>query len=156
MPETKLTGVKIFCILVLLSSFIQLTRVVDDTAWYFETYAYMPAWLAVVRYCFSWFQRIVGITAAILTLMYRNLGRQLLLIIGIFTITTVYWKHPYVAVRRHVEGLQASFPPQAHDFSLDTIAAAATVILILLDITFQGILIYYFTRRRVREAFVKS
>ncbi|MCA9403003.1 MAG: hypothetical protein KC897_04420 [Candidatus Omnitrophica bacterium] len=156
MPKTRLAGVKILCILVLLSSFLHIHSLLEDTPWYFENYAYLPAWLAVIRYSFSWFQRILGVTAAVLTLMYRELGRKLLLIIGIFTITTVYWKHPFEAVKIHAEGLQASFPEQAQQFSLDSIAATATVFLILIDVTFQGIVIYYFTRKRVKEAFANS
>ena len=156
MAERKRVGVTIFCVLVLLSSLMHIGKLIEDAAWYFDTYSYMPYWLTVTRYSFSWFQRIVGITAAILTLMYREWGRRLLLIIAVFTIATVYWKHPFVGVKRHAVELKAQYPAVYGDISIDTIVVWATIVLILLDVIFQSVVIYYFTRRQVREAFVKS
>lgn len=155
MSERKLAGVTLFCALVLLSSLMHMEKLVEDRAWYFETYSYMPLWLATARYSFSWFQRVAGITAALLTLNYREWGRRLLLVIAVFTISTVYWKHPYVAVERHGAELKIQYPAVFGDYSLDHIATVATIGLILIDVLFQSAVIYYFTRREVREAFRK-
>lgn len=155
MAKQKLAGVTIFGLLILLSSFVHMSKLVEDATWYFETYGYMPAWLTTTRYCFSWFQRIVGITGAILVLKYHEWGRKILIAIGVFTITTVYWKHPYIAVKAHAQSWQKSFPLEVQQYSLETIALWATFILIILDVVFQSVLIYYFTRKDVKEAFQK-
>lgn len=155
MQKRRLTGVTIFGVLVLMSSMMHMEKLIEDTDVYFKTYAYLPAWLTTTRYCFSWFQRILGISAAILALMYKEIGRKLLLLIGIFTISTVYWKHPYVAVESFVYDMQGRYPVDVQVFSLESIALAATISLCFLDVLFQGILIFYFTRDGVIRAFNK-
>ncbi|MBZ0165992.1 MAG: hypothetical protein K8I00_04230 [Candidatus Omnitrophica bacterium] len=155
MQKKKLAGVTIFSVLVLMSSLMHMGKLIEDTDVYFKTYAYLPGWLTTTRYCFSWFQRVLGISAAILALLYKEIGRKLLLLIGVFTITTVYWKHPYVAVERFVYDMQGRYPVEAQAFSLESIALAATISLCFLDVLFQGILIFYFTRDGVKKAFKK-
>ncbi len=156
MPKTMLAGAKFFGLLYVIGSLLHMGKLVDDAEWYFATYAYLPAWLTTARYGFSWFQRVAGLLAGILTLLRLELGRKLFIWIGLFTITTVYWKHPYVAVLRHAGTMKTQYPAVFADIPLDSIALSATVGLMLSDVIFQGIVIYYFTRPYVKEAFRRS
>lgn len=146
----KPLGVKIFGALIVVSSLVHIQTLIVDMEWYFYTYSYLPHWLAVCRYSFSWFQRIFGLTAGIGIFFYRDVFRKMLLILGIFTITTVYWKHPYQGVKQHVLILKETVPNYVYS---EKIVLASVIFLITLDVVFQGAVIYYFTRPSVKKSF---
>lgn len=152
-------GVMIFGILLILSSLMHMQKLVVDCGLYADYYAYLPPGMALARYCFSWFQRICGILAGAGILARKEIARKLAFAIGGFTLATVYWKHPYAAVKLHVEYLDKQF----FGYSLSQAGAPFSSIvlysvigLILCDIIFWGAFFYYFTRPSVRNQFNKG
>lgn len=152
-PQEKSTGIIIFGWLIIVSSLLQMHKLLIDKNWYFETYSYMPLWLVYCRYAFSWFQRIAGITAAVGALFCKEWGRKLLVLIGAFTIITVYWKHPLVGFKNHALYLDRVMPSLTQEFTFESLAFYSMITHIILDILFQSTLIYYFTRRHVKQQF---
>lgn len=148
--QKKLTGVTIFGSLIIFSSLLHMSKLVEDKVQYFEYYSYLPAWLAKSRYAFSWFQRIYGLTCGIGILFYKDIFRKGLIILGVFVISTVYWKHPYAAFLKHTQYLSHKIPG---DLPFEAMTLISVIIHILLDVCFQGYLIYYLTRPNVRSHF---
>ena len=67
----------------------------------YDVYQAMFAWLSpqetFFRYTFSIFSRELYILAGILVLLRKDVGRRILIFLSLFTVVTVYWKHPYHA-----------------------------------------------------------
>ena len=153
MKKARLAGVTVFGSIIVFSSLMHMHKLAGDREWYLETYAYMPEWLAWTRYSFSWFQRILGISAGIGILLYKDVFRKLAIIIGVFTICTVYWKHPYEGFKRHTQYLDQVFPEMTEIATFSSITGYAVLGHIMLDVIFQGWLIYYLTRPKVKSYF---
>ena len=151
-------GIVIFAILIIGSSLIHMHKLIVDRIWYFETYAYLPVWLATVRYCFSWFQRIVGISTALGVLFLKNIFRKIAIAIGIFTICTVYWKHPYQGFLKHTRVLDEKYGHYIAligfpEITFSSLTLYAVIGHCILDIVFWGFFIYYFIRPGVKAQF---
>lgn len=153
-------GVTAVGLLFIASSLIHMNTLVVERQWYFEIYNYLPAGWAFLRYSFSWFQRVVGLVAGIGLLVSNGAARKAIIVICWFTILTVPWKHPYGAVLRHAHYLQhkygyllASFGP---DVTFPSVVVPITVILCLSDIIFCGAVIFFLTRRPVRQLFSRQ
>lgn len=155
-------GVTVFAFLLIASSIMHIHKLVVDAQWYADTYSYWLPWLMVLRYAFSWFQRVLGILAAVGLLALNDLARKLAILIGTFTILTVYWKHPYAAYRAHTEYLDAVFGPLFHQlgapagFKIASYTLAAVILNCALDVAFSGALVYFFTRPAVKAQFKKD
>ena len=98
-------GVTLFGILLILSSLIHIQKLIHEIPLYVHYYSDLPPEWIVARYAFSWFQRLVGILAAVGILARREIARRLGIALGCFTVLTVYWKHPYAAVLLHTQHL---------------------------------------------------
>mgnify|MGYP001769335474 CR=1 FL=1 len=155
-------GVTILAVLLILSSIMHIHKLIVDVSWYTDTYSYWPPWLIVLRYGFSWFQRFLGILAAVGLFALNDMARKLAVLIGAFTIVTVYWKHPYAAYRAHTEYLDAVFGPLFHQlgapagFKIASYTLAAVILNCALDVAFSGALVYFFTRPAVKAQFKKD
>lgn len=155
--ERNPNGILLFSILIILSSLLHIHKLVFDRNWYYSVYSYLPEWLLNARYCFSWFQRILGISVAIGVLYYQEIFRKIALAMGVFTITTVYWKHHYPAFKDHTlrviedMGLLHQLPVLKENLS--DLAIAGIVLHATLDILFWSIVIYYFTRKNIKSLF---
>ena len=156
MKKNGLIGVTIFGVLTVLSSLVHMSKLIGDRQLYFEYYSYLPLWLAYARYSVSWTLRILGISSGIGILFYKDVFRKLLIIIGIFTICTVYWKHPYEGFKKHTAHLDKVYPEMIKNVSFSSLTIYAVVIHIMYDITYQGVLIYYFTRPDVKAKFKEN
>jgi hypothetical protein len=153
------TGVTVFAFLLIVSSIMHIHKLIVNVSWYVDTYSYLPPWLIVLRYSFSWLQRALGILAAVGLLALNDTARKLAIAIGIFTILTIYWKHPYIAYKAHTEFLDSRFGLLFHQlgapagFKISSYAMAAVVLNCALDVMFCGILIYFLTRPVVKKQF---
>ena len=160
-------GLVIFSWLIIISSFLHMHTLLCNRDWYYQVYGHWPQYAIVLRYCFSWFQRFAGIAAAIGILCFKDFFRKLGIAIGVFTILTIHWKHPYGAFLRSNQILDNKFRPLLqssgiqtwlHSVGLEDINFASyTIISVvghsLLDILFWAGFIYYFTRRQTKDLF---
>lgn len=127
--------------------------------WYLdEVYGHWPRWAALLRYSFSWSQRILGLTAGCGILLHRELFRRLALVIACFTISTVYWKHPYAAYYLHTKRVMAQtnilfVQNGLPAIPFQSLVMPAMILNCLLDIGFCLWLIHYFTRPEVIAQF---
>jgi hypothetical protein len=153
------SGVTALAWLLIISSVMHIHKLIVDVPWYVDAYGYLPPWLIVTRYAFSWLQRCAGILAAIGLLALNDVARKLAILIGTFTILTIYWKHPYVAYKSHAEYLDRQMGPWFYEigapagFKIASYTTAAVILNCALDILFCSILIYFFTRRSVKKQF---
>jgi len=142
--------------LYIFTSLSQMYTLTMRKEWYLEVYAYMPIWLAYTRYAFSWAQRIIGITGGIGLILRRSFGHWIILGINVFTILTVYWKHPYTGFLRHAQALDIQYPLffQQYPFlSFASLARWSMIGHILFDIVFCSAVIYFLTRPAVKQHF---
>jgi len=157
MKNRRPKGVIIFGVLIIVSSLIHIHLLVSQYDWYRENMlTCMPEWLVVVRHCFSLFQRILGLTIAVGILRSKNIFRKLGIALGVFTICTLYWKHPYSAFLRHTNYLDQQFGhllTAAPGITFSSLALISLIVHYILDIAFWGIFIYYFTRPKVKVQF---
>lgn len=161
MPEKTKTfiGIKIFGYLFIITSLMNIYTLSSQTNWYLnEVYAHWPRWAAILRYSFSWFQRIIGLTAGCGLLKRWDISRKIILALACFTISTVYWKHPYVAYYYHTQRVVEEYGPQLASMGLGQIAfepivMPALILNCLLDIGFNLAVVYYFTRPKVVSQF---
>lgn len=156
--KTPPMGVVFFAILIIGSSLIHMHTLIVKKDWYWEVYAYYPGWLIALRYSFSWLQRIVGLSVAAGTLLLNNMFRKLAIILGMFTIATVYLKHPYTGFARHTAILDEQYGSVIRsfgiaEFSFQSLTVAAMIVHWLLDIGFWCFWIWYFTRPHIKEYF---
>ena len=160
MRESIPKGIKIISVIFITSSLIQMHALLNFE-WYKEVYRYLPHQLMITRYCFSWAQRILGLSAAIGILYLNNFSRKILLCISIFSILALYWKHPFIAFQYHTEyldrelGFLFSHTGLPH-ISFSSLVLPSLIVQDLSDILFNGVVIYYLTRPKVKAMFKKS
>ena len=157
MEKKRSKVIIIFGILIIVSSLLQMHKLVFEYERCREVIlACLPEWLVAVRYCFSWFQRILGLTIAIGILRLNNTLRKLGIVFGIFVICTVYWKHPYPAFLSHANYLDqqvGQLLAAAPGITFSSLTRISMIGHCILDIVFWSIFIYYFTRPIVKEQF---
>ena len=156
--KIKPPGVVIISALLIFSSLIHIQTLVFNFDWYRQNFGYLPEWLANLRYCFSWLQRILGITAGIGILYLNNQSRRLGILIGYFTIATLYWKHPLEAFETHTAFLDQKLGPLLSwmgktDISFSSVALPAMIVHDVLDISFWLTVIIYLTRPGIKKYF---
>ena len=69
--KKKFVGIKIFSALIIITSLMHIRTLFLGKQWYGQLYQFLPEWLLTLRYCFSWFQRLLGLFAAVV-LLYRK------------------------------------------------------------------------------------
>lgn len=151
-------GITLWGALLIFSSLIHIHKLIVDIEWYTSTYSYWPAGLIVLRYSFSWVQRILGTLVGAGILMRNNLARLTGMGIGWFTMAVLCWKHPYHAFKIHAQYLDKRY---AYFFSslgvphlsFESLALAATIAQWICDITFWSFFIFFFTRPSVKKQF---
>jgi hypothetical protein len=132
-------------------------KLATEESLYAHYYSYLPAWLMVARYYFSWLQRIIGFLVGIGLLAQKEIARKIGIAIGCFTILTVYWKHPYPAFKLHTQYLDQQFGYIPARFgtglTFSSVTLPAVILHCLGDIIFWCIFIYFFTRPSVKGQF---
>lgn len=151
-------GVTIFAILILVSSCIHIQKLIDDVPIYVKYYSYLPPWLMLLRYSFSWFQRMVGILIGVGLLGQKDIARKAGIALGIFTSVTVPWKHPYEAFKLHTQFLDQhyGFMLSGTSITFSSLTRVSDIIHCFLDVLFWAIYIYFFTRPSVKAQFKPS
>jgi hypothetical protein len=149
--------------LLILSSFGHISTLLFGVEWYRSNFSYWPDWVFWSRYCFSWLQRLLGLTAGIGFLYGDKICRKIALAIAIFTITTVYWKHHYPAFQHHCQWMYTKFgggllgiAGADNPAMRETCCYGAYLMNCFGDVTFCLALIYYLTLPSVKEYFQKS
>jgi hypothetical protein len=170
MVKKRPKGLVVFSVLIILSSLLHINTLYRYSDWYTGIYGYWPEWLIDLRYAFSWIQRIIGIMTAIGILFLNNLYRRIGILLGCFTIITIYWKHPYQAFLKSNMILDEQLGPLFEHIGLQdylqsiglaplsfaSYTVAAIVFHSLLDILFWFGFIYYFTRPEIKRIFINK
>ncbi len=157
LPRSK--GVLIFGVLLIVSSIIHIQKLVEASGTYYVQYfGFMPEWLLLARYMFSWFQRAIGILIALGLLAQKEVARKAGILLGIFTVLTLYWKHPYEALKEHTKHLDALYGKilltmGIKNITFSSVTFPSLIGLYLADIIFWAIFIYFFTRPSVKAQF---
>jgi len=152
-------GLKIFAGIYIFSSLVHLHALLTSFSYAKDIFLQStPLWLLNLRYCFSLFLRIIGLSTGFGILFLKEIFRKIAIAISIFTICTLYWKHPYQVFAKHTELLDQKFAEilrssgaPANLFSLATIPAL--IAHYVLDILFCGLVIFYFTRPKIKALF---
>ncbi len=151
-------GVVIFGVLLILTSIWQAQKFLSFDN-YSRVFQQLPQFFIVGRYIISITLRVLGFLAGIGLLLRKDIARKLALGIVIFTLFTLYWKHPYFVVYNYykISFYFTQNPDMMTQFVLpETIKQYALVTLAvfyLFDIIFCSGLIYYFTRPKVKAQF---
>ena len=102
-------GLMIVAFLFIFTSVIHMSTLYVKREWYWTVFKELPGWLIGVRYAFSWFQRCVGLSAAIGLLLMKEVWRKITIVWGVFTIATVFLKHPYAGFSFHCQILDKKY-----------------------------------------------
>lgn len=151
-------GVTIFGILLILSSLIHVQKLIDDVSIYVHYYSYLPPWMIVLRYSFSWIQRLIGILVGVGLLSRKDIARKVGMLLGLFTILTIYWKHPYDAFKIHTALLDQRLGNifillGVDNISFSSLTIASMIAHYIADSLFWGVFIFFFTRPSVKAQF---
>ena len=126
----------------------------------FDFYSYavkfspLPEKFILARYVLSIGIRIFLLIAGIGILFRKDIFRKSVLFISLFTICTVYWKHPFLCFKNSLmlnikQGmLSVDLLPK-----IDTMAWICLAVCYLIDIIIATFLIYLFTRPKIKEQF---
>ena len=155
MTKKKPIGLIIFATLLILTSLAQLAIELSRAKLYIAQLYPMTLNLILPRYLVTVTIRIVGLACGIGILALNNFFRKLLILLCISTIVTIYWKHPFFIFEKmyrqlHINYLQARIPEPA---SLWIWPWFAWLTVCLIDVIFASVVIFYFTRPRIKALF---
>lgn len=165
-------GIFIFGLLLILGSLYKLSGFIRYD-YYVFMFQQLPAGGIGDRYIISIAYRLVGLVTAGGLLLRREWARQIFLCLCIFTLATLYWKHPYsvfenIAIYQEwLAGInelpkgtitESTYPiyPQdlgGYQLARPEIPRTARVLHSLIDLVFCGSAIYYFTRKNIFSVF---
>ncbi len=168
-------GIVIFGLLLILGSLYKLSGFLRYD-YYVFMFQQLPAGGVGDRYIISIAYRIVGLITAGGLLLRKEWARQLFLTLCIFTLATLYWKHPYavfenIAIYQEYSAGINALPPGtvtessypiypvergAYALRRPLIPRLAQILHSLIDLVFCGWAVYYFTRPGVCAAFRKE
>lgn len=151
-------GIILFGVFLIITSFLQIQKFSSFNN-YRSIFAHLPDNWINVRYIISISLRILGFVIGCGLLFRKEFARKLAIYLAIFTICTIYWKHPYEVVANSCRIIYYTMYNQsgATQFVLPaevkTVTWLALIVFYLIDIVFFSVLIYYFTRPRIKEQF---
>jgi hypothetical protein len=151
-------GIYVLSVLFIISSIIHMHVLFTQRSWYWELFKYLPAWLIPFRYFFSWIQRIIGLVIIVGLLRLKEIWRRIMIGLGIFTIGTIFLKHPYHGFKQHTRLLDERFGEYLilvgfTDYSFSDLTVWAIVVAYLLDIGFALLYIYYLSKPSIKIHF---
>lgn len=163
MPAHKSKAITIVAVLIILGAFWRLVRLINFNHYKF-LFQQFPERAIFIRYLFSIISRIAAIACGVGILSRREFFRKFIVILSLFTILTIYWRHPIAAFQNAYEkamqqrmadsgvsikgGVYYTATPANRLPVIVALAAAYAV-----DLAFAGFLIYFFTRKKVKEEF---
>jgi hypothetical protein len=114
----------------------------------------LPETLILFRYVFSLALRIVLFTSGIGILFRKEIFRKCIIFIGFLTIATVYWKHPVIIFKRILMlRIEQGVVSESMIPKMNMLAWKSAVICYIIDIIIVSVLIYLFTRPKIKEQF---
>lgn len=124
----------------------------------FDSYALefrpLPEKLILLRYAFSIALRIFLFITGIGILFRREIFRKCIIFASFFTIITVYWKHPVVVFKRVlIWRIAQGVVPVSMIPKINILAWKSAAICYSIDIIIALVLIYLFTRPKIKEQF---
>ncbi|MBZ0166783.1 MAG: hypothetical protein K8I00_08240 [Candidatus Omnitrophica bacterium] len=165
-------GITIFALLLIAGSLYKLSGFINYD-YYVFMFQQLPTGQVNDRYILSLATRGVGLITAGGLLARREWARQLFLCLCVFTLITLYWKHPYrvfenIAIYQEwLQGLN-DFPAgtnvtfafplypeslQGYGLKNPLIPRLSWIVHSLIDLVFCASAVCYFTRARVVEMF---
>ena len=168
-------GIFLFGLLLILGSLYKLYGFIRYD-YYVFMFQQLPAGSVGDRYLISIAYRLVGLIAAGGLLCRKEWARQLFLALCIFTLATLYWKHPTTVFenisiyQEYIAGINTLpagtvtestypiYPEDLGNYALKNphIPRITQILHTLIDLVFSGSAVYYFFRRDVRAAFKDS
>ena len=147
LKEKRPPGVIILGALLMLGSIYSLWGILD-----FDYYRFMfqqlPEPFIWIRYVASIIFRLVSLTAAVGVLLLKDIFRKLAIGLGLWTLATLYWKHPFYVFNNIYQGQQEIFLNKNPIFPWIALGFYYAI-----DIIFSISFIYYFTRPKVKAYF---
>jgi len=125
-----------------------------DFAAYASKFSPLSEELILVRYIFSITLRIFLFIAGVGVLFRRDIFRKSILFICLFTICTVYWKHPFLCFKNSfMFNINQGVVPVDLMPKINLITWFCVVTSYIMDIVISVFLIYLFTRPKIKEQF---
>jgi hypothetical protein len=130
-------------------------------SWYSAIFQALPAKMILLRYLLSIAFRIFELVLGVGLLRRKPIFRKLAIFMSWFTIAIVYWKHPFDALVKHTQIVGRHLYPITGSCHLTPLAYTKMIAWISLwciyaiDIGISALVIYYFTRPRIKEEFKK-
>lgn len=147
-------GVVIFGVLLILGSIYKLWGFLDYDYYRFM-FQQLPEKVILARYFSSVTLRLAGLIAATGVLLLKDGFRKFLLLLCLFTLCSIYWKHPFYVFENISRYTEQQFLNKAGAGEL-TYPLHPWISLIFnyaVDIIFFGSALYYFTRSKIKEQF---
>jgi hypothetical protein len=147
-------GIIIFSILIIIYSLHGLPTVNFNT--YYTKFYPSSEKAILARYIFSIALRIVLVISGVGILFRRDIFRKIILGISFFTVVTVYWKHPVICFKRVlIWKINQGVLPIDVLPKIDMLSRVSAIICSSVDIGFALCLVYYFTRPKVKQQFMR-
>jgi len=157
----KKRGIRRPKVLWLIGLFLLTTSLYDllnfiDYDLYAGMFLELPQWLINVRYAFSVLLRCFTIFLALGVLYFNEQARRFLIAIAIFTIVTIYWKHPYsVFVNTAISAEGAWGLDTSQGLNFPGFPWICMFVYVTADILISGITIYCLTLPNIKALFKK-
>jgi hypothetical protein len=150
-------GVLVLAILFILGALIQLPSVkFDDYKIFFQP---LPEKVIIVHYFFIKVLLILGIISGIGILLLKNIFRKIAVFLSAYTIFNYLVEGPFFIFRnvpQYINNLSLNISSQTKSVSLSFISGFLwnyTIIAWVLDFSFAILIIYFFTRSKVKDQF---
>jgi len=130
--------------------------------WYWTIFRDYPHEVILLRYCVSWTLVIVTLVAGIGLIFLNDFCRKLAIYMNVFTILTIHLKHPQQMMEKHcvyyysyIERLNQIMGFRDNNVLTEAnVAFWASTIAIVLDVFLALLIIFFFTRKSVKQQFI--
>ena len=159
MPKNKPSrGVLLFGIGLLLSTLYKIYLLMFHYEHFVYLFGHMPKEQFQIRFFLSWADKIVELVAAIGILCLNDFCRKMAIIIWFLIICTVPIKHPFDGFQKHIRfldqvGIISIHKIEKLGMSEERLVWWSVWAARLQDSLFGLCLIYFFTRKQVKEQF---
>lgn len=154
----KSLGVTVFGVLLIVTSLSQMGMLTEFSR-YKIIFQHIPENILLARYALSWSLRIVGLACGFGLLNLKDAFRKIGLGLNIFTILTIFGKHPFTGYKNHIEYMaqQGFIHINSILFALkipyEALIWVCVIVTSAVDLIFAISFIYFFTRPSVKKQF---
>lgn len=118
--------------------------------YYSRLFSSMPVWLIRIRFIFSISLRLLMLLGAIGVVLRQNMARNMVQLYSVFTILTIYWKHPYSTFEELLFSLaKAGQISESILANISLHALALTLFFCLKDVLIAIIILYLLKRKDI-------